>query len=88
MIRGTDKRFQPCSEEKKRKISETLSGSDQGAQFIPRPEDGEQLRAAVSTGENFKYQKIIDLYRDGFALPEHGGTGRLVRPINGEGEEF
>ena len=62
-----DKRRSPRSELTKQKIRETLEGNKQGSnEFNIIPQDGEQLRAAVTKSEDdsFKYQLIVDWYRD------------------------
>ena len=60
-----DKRTSPRSELTKRKISETLSGTKRAAEeFKINPEDGAKLRSSVTEGDRFRYQLIIDWYRD------------------------
>ena len=62
---GMDKRTSPRSELTKRKISETLSGLRPGANdFKINPEDGAKLRKTVTEGDHFRYQLIVDWYRD------------------------
>ena len=64
MKQRKDKRHTACSEEKKRKISETLSGQKFGGDFKIVPEDGAELRSSIAEGDHFRYQKVIDWYRD------------------------
>ena len=66
MQQNQDKRRSPRSELTKQKIRETLEGNKIGSNdFNIIPKDGEQLRAAVTKSEDdFKYQLIIDWYRD------------------------
>lgn len=60
-----DKRTSPRSELTKRKISETLSGTKREAEeFKIIPEDGAKLRKTVTEGDHFRYQLIVDWYRD------------------------
>ena len=64
MRRRLDKRFSPCSEEKKRKISETLTDKEIGGRyFVPRPEDGAELRRITAEGGRFVHQDLIDQWR-------------------------
>lgn len=58
-------------------------------EFVVRPEDGKQLRAAVAEGDRFRHQGLIDWYRDHFVSnPDPSfGVGSHVSSINGEGEE-
>ena len=59
------KKKKPRSELTKRRISETLTGGKLGGQdsFI-NPEDTKELRSKVSQGDKFKYQALIDWWRD------------------------
>ena len=60
-----DKRTSPRSELTKQKISETLSGTKREAEeFKIIPEDGAKLRKTVTEGDHFRYQLIVDWYRD------------------------
>ena len=60
-----DKRTSPRSELTKRKISETLTGTKTGVnEFKIVPEDGAKLRKTVTEGDHFRYQLIVDWYRD------------------------
>ena len=60
-----DKRTSPRSELTKRKISETLTGVKQGSnEFTIVPEDGAELRKTITEGDRFRYQLIVDWYRD------------------------
>ena len=60
-----DKRTSPRSELTKRKISETLTGNKTGSnEFTIVPEDGAELRKTVTEGDRFRYQLIVDWYRD------------------------
>ncbi len=52
------------SEATKRKISETLTGQKFGGDFQIVPEDGAELRKSIAEGDNFRYQRVIDWYRD------------------------
>ena len=62
---GMDKRTSPRSELTKQKIRETLEGVKQGSnEFKINPEDGAKLRKTVSEGDRFRYQLIVDWYRD------------------------
>ena len=49
----------------KRRISETLTGGKLGGQdsFI-NPEDSKELRSRISQGDRFKYQALVDWWRD------------------------
>lgn len=59
------KKKSPRSEETKRKISESLSGRKFGGYDFPvNPGDAKELLSRISQGENFKYQELIDWYRD------------------------
>ena len=66
MQQNQDKRRSPRSELTKQKIRETLEGTKIGSNdFNIIPQDGEQLRAAVTKSkDDFKYQLIVDWYRD------------------------
>ena len=59
-----DKRYGPRSEERKRQISESISGKKFGARdYVPSPsemKDIEQLRKVIAKGENMKFQDLID----------------------------
>jgi hypothetical protein len=59
------KKKKPRSELTKRRISETLTGGKLGGQdsFI-KPEDSKELRSRVSQGDRFKYQALVDWWRD------------------------
>ena len=60
-----DKRRSPRSELTKQQISETLSGNRPGANdFKINPEDGAELRKTVTEGDRFRYQSIVDWYRN------------------------
>ena len=60
-----DKRTSPRSELTKQKIRESLEGQRTGANdFKVNPEDGAKLRSSVTEGDHFRYQLIIDWYRD------------------------
>ena len=60
-----DKRRLPRSELTKQKIRETLEGNKIGSnEFKINPEDGAKLRSSVTEGDHFRYQLIIDWYRD------------------------
>ena len=60
-----DARSNPRTDETKRKISETLTGTKRPAEeFKINPEDGAKLRSSVTEGDHFRYQLIIDWYRD------------------------
>ena len=65
-----DRRYTPCSEEKKRKISETLSGAKLSArEYKPTPkemEDIDQLKRVYARGEgNLKFQSLLDWFHEG-----------------------
>lgn len=53
-----------CSEEKKRKISESLSGKKYGVEVPIDPKVGAKLRSSVSVGDEFVHQGIVDWWRD------------------------
>ena len=59
------KKKKPRSALTKRRISETLTGGKLGGQdsFI-NPEDSKELRSRVSQGDRFKYQALVDWWRD------------------------
>ena len=59
-----DGRFKPPSEEKRRKISETLSGQQFGGDVRIDPKAGAELRRAVRRGDAFVHQGIVDWWRD------------------------
>ena len=60
-----DKRTSPRSEETKQKIREALEGNKIGSnEFKIIPEDGASLRSSVTEGDRFRYQLIVDWYRD------------------------
>ena len=59
-----DKRFSPCDEQKKRKISETLTGQKFGGDYQIDTKAGAELRKIVTEGDAFVHQGIIDWYRD------------------------
>ena len=60
-----DARSNPRTDETKRKISETLTDRKIGSnEFTIVPEDGAQLRKTVTEGDRFRYQLIVDWYRD------------------------
>ena len=60
-----DARSNPRTDETKRKISETLTDRKIGSnEFTIVPEDGAQLRSSVTEGDRFRYQLIVDWYRD------------------------
>ena len=62
---GMDKRTSPRSELTKQKISESLEGRKIGSNdFKINPEDGAKLRKTVTEGDHFRYQLIVDWYRD------------------------
>ena len=84
-----DKRYGPRTEERKQQMKLTRCDAPGARDSVIKPEEAEQLRAAVAVGESFKYQHIIDYYRSGFANPDAPNyeSGSLVRSINGEGEE-
>jgi hypothetical protein len=63
MRQRKDRRHTACSEAKKRKISESLSGQKFGGQFEINSNDGKQLRAAARHGDAFVHQGIIDWFR-------------------------
>ena len=64
MRQKSDKRFSPCSEEKKRKISESLTDKHLGGyDFVVRPEDGAELRRITAEGGRFVHQDLIDQWR-------------------------
>jgi len=60
------KKRKPPSEATKRKISETLSGQKFGGshQNVVDPRGAKELRKRISQGDDFKYQALIDWYRD------------------------
>jgi len=59
------KRKKALSEKTKRKISETLTGGKIGGQDSQiNPKDGEELRSRVRSGDNFKYQALVDWWRN------------------------
>ena len=59
-----DKRFGPRSEARRKQISESIAGKKFGARdYVPSPsemKDIEQLRKVVASGENLKFQDLID----------------------------
>lgn len=59
-----DKRFGPRSEARRKQISESIAGKKFGARdYVPSPsemKDIEQLRRVVASGENLKFQDLID----------------------------
>ena len=60
-----DARSNPRTDETKRKISEALTDRKIGSnEFTIVPEDGAQLRKTVTEGDRFRYQLIVDWYRD------------------------
>ena len=60
-----DARSNPRTDETKRKISETLTDRKIGSnEFTIVAEDGAQLRSSVTEGDRFRYQLIVDWYRD------------------------
>ena len=60
-----DKRTSPRSELTKQKIREALEGNKIGSnEFTIVPEDGAQLRKTITEGDRFRYQLIVDWYRD------------------------
>ncbi len=52
------------NEATKRKISETLTGQKFQGEYRINPEDGAELRKRIAEGDDFKYQKLVDWYRD------------------------
>ena len=52
------------NEATKRKISETLTGQKFGGDYRINPEDGAELRKSIAEGDHFRYQKLVDWYRD------------------------
>ena len=65
-----DRRYKPCSEQKKQKISETLSGAKLSArEYKPTPkemEDIDQLKRVVAREDgNLKYQALLDWFHEG-----------------------
>ena len=66
--RDVDRRYlrnrKAPSEETKRKISETLTGQKFGGDYVIDEKAGKELRDAVKDGDNFKYQPLIDWWRD------------------------
>ncbi len=59
------KKKKPRSEKTKRRISESLSGSKQGGEFYQvKSGEGEELRKSVKSGDRFKYQALIDWWRN------------------------
>ena len=58
-----DKRFGPRSEERKSRMKMERNDNPGAREFVPRPEDGEQLRAAVKKSEDFRFQTLIDEWR-------------------------
>ena len=59
------KKKSPRSELTKRRISESLTGEKVGGRnSVINPEDGKELRGRVRTGDNFKYQALVDWWRD------------------------
>ena len=65
-----DGRFTPCSEQKKKKISETLSGAKLIARsYKPTPkemEDIEQMKKVIEREDgNLKFQSLLDWFREG-----------------------
>ena len=59
-----DRRFSPCSESKKRQISESLSGQKFGGEVQIDPKAGAELRSSVKVGDAFVHQGIVDWWRD------------------------
>ena len=65
-----DGRYTPCSEEKKQKISETLSGAKLNArEYKPTPkemEDIDQMKKVIAREDgNLKFQSLLDWFREG-----------------------
>lgn len=59
------KKKKPRSEITKRRISESLTGQKfTGRDSEINPEAGRELRNKVSQGDDFKYQPIIDWWRN------------------------
>ena len=59
------KKKSPRSEITKRRISESLTGEKVGGRnSVINPEDGKELRSRVRAGDNFKFQSLIDWWRD------------------------
>ena len=65
MKKRQDKRHTPRSDLTKQKIRESLEGNKQASnEFKIVPEDGAELRSSVTEGDRFKYQLIVDWYRN------------------------
>ena len=65
-----DRRYTPCSEQKKQKISEALSGAKLSArEYKPTPkewEDINQLKKVYKRGDgNLKFQSLLDWFHEG-----------------------
>ena len=58
-----DKRFGPRSEERKEQMKLERCDNPGARDFVIRPEDGAQLRAAVQKSEDFRFQTLIDEWR-------------------------
>lgn len=58
-----DKRFGPRSKERKERMKLERNYNPGANEFVIRPEDGEQLRAAVKKSEDFRFQTLIDEWR-------------------------
>ena len=58
-----DKRYGPRTEERKERMRLERNDNHGARDFVIRPEDGEQLRAAVKKSEDFRFQTLIDEWR-------------------------
>ena len=59
------KKKKPLSESTKRKISETLSGQKIGGQISKIDQEaGLELQNKLRQGDNFKYQALVDWWRN------------------------
>ena len=59
------KKKKPRSEITKKRISEALTGEKVGGRVSDiNPEDAKELRGRIRQGDKFKYQALIDWWRD------------------------